>query len=117
MTQFDDAAEVYRAIGVTPAINASGTTTAYGGTKLRREVVDIMNKAASVLGDVHELNRKVGKLIAEAIGAEAAFVCSGSAGGLVLQAAAGIAGHFVLAAVILYLHHGAEVDEEAGDID
>ena len=92
MTQFDDAAEIYRAIGVTPAINASGTTTAYGGTKLRSEVMYVMNKAATVLVDIHELNRKVGALIAEAIGAEAAFVCSGSAGGLVLQAAACIAG-------------------------
>jgi D-glucosaminate-6-phosphate ammonia-lyase len=92
MTQFDDAADIYRAIGVTPAINASGTTTAYGGTKLRSEVMDVMNKASTVLVDIHELNRKVGALIAEAIGAEAAFVCSGSAGGLVLQAAACIAG-------------------------
>ncbi len=92
MTQFDDAAEIYRAIGVTPAINASGTITAYGGTKLRSEVMDVMNKAATVLVDIHELNSKVGALIAEAIGAEAAFVCSGSAGGLVLQAAACIAG-------------------------
>jgi len=92
MTQFDDAAHIYRAIGVTPVINASGTTTAYGGTKLRSEVMDVMNKAATVLVDIHELNRKVGALIAEAIGAEAAFVCSGSAGGLVLQAAACIAG-------------------------
>jgi L-seryl-tRNA(Ser) seleniumtransferase len=92
MTQFDDAAEVYRSIGVTPAINASGTTTAYGGTKLRPEIMGVMNKASTVLVDIHELNRKVGALIAEAIGAEAAFVCSGSAGGLVLQAAACIAG-------------------------
>ena len=75
-----------------PAINASGTTTAFGGTKLRPEIMPAMEKAASVLVDINELNQKVGSIIAELIGAEAAFVSSGSAGGLVLQAAAVIAG-------------------------
>ena len=92
MTEIADAAQVYRDIGGRPAIAASGTTTRYGGTKLRPEVMEVMNKAATVLVDINELNRKVGELIAESIGAEAAFVCSGSAGGLVLQAAACIAG-------------------------
>ena len=87
-----DPSDIYRKIGVRPAINASGTTTAFGGTKLRPEIMPAMEKAASVLVDIHELNQKVGSIIAELIGAEAAFVSSGSAGGLVLQAAAVIAG-------------------------
>ena len=92
MTEVNDPAGVYRALGVRSAINVSGTTTAYGGTKLRREVMDAMNSAASVLVDVHELNARAGEIIAEIVGAEAAFVSSGSAGGLVLQAAAVMAG-------------------------
>ena len=87
-----DPSDIYRKIGVRPAINASGTTTAFGGTKLRPEIKPAMEKAASVLVDINELNQKVGSIIAELIGAEAAFVSSGSAGGLVLQAAAVIAG-------------------------
>ena len=93
MSDVNDPAEVYRALGVRPAINVSGTTTAYGGTKLRREVMEAMNDAASVLVDVHELNARAGEIIAGIVGAEAAFVSSGSAGGLILQAAAVMAGN------------------------
>ena len=92
MAQTDDPAEVYRAIGVTPVVNASGATTRYGGTKLRPEAMDAMAKAAIVLVDIEELNRRAGEIIAEVTGAEAGFVSSGAAGGLVLQAAACIAG-------------------------
>ena len=92
MTDIVDAAGVYRDMGVRPAINVSGTTTAYGGTKLRPEAMDAMNRAATVMVDIHELNSRAGEIVAEMVGAEAAFVSSGAAGGLVLQAAAVIAG-------------------------
>ena len=87
-----DAAEVYRAMRVRPAITASGHTTAYGGSKLRPEVKEAMEQAAGVMVNMDELNRAAGKFIAEVTGAEAGFVSSGAAGGLVLQAAAVIAG-------------------------
>ena len=92
LTQIDDPAEVYRAIGVTPVITASGTTTSYGGSKLRPEVMEAMNKAATVMVELAELNRQAGKIIAETTGAEAGFVTGGASAGLVLQAAACIAG-------------------------
>ena len=87
-----DPAEVYRSIGVKPIINASGPTTAFGGSKLRPEVKDAMNKVSGVMVNMDELNRAAGKVIAEVTGAEAGFVSSGAAGGLVLQAAAVMAG-------------------------
>ena len=92
MTAPDDPAEVYRAIGVRPVINASGTATRFGGTRLRPEAMEAMNKAATVMVEMDELNRQAGKIVAEITGAEAGFVSSGAAGGLVLQAAACIAG-------------------------
>ena len=92
MTMSQDPGDVYRAIGVRPGITASGNTTAYGGSKLRSEVMDAMNQAATVMVDIDELNRAAGKIIADLTGAEAGFVSSGAAGGLVLQAAAVIAG-------------------------
>lgn len=92
MTTPVDPTEIYRSIGVRTAINASGTTTAYGGTKLRPEAMASMAQAATVLVDINELNKRAGEIIAEIVGAEAAFVSSGAAGGLVLQAAAVIAG-------------------------
>ena len=87
-----DSRDVYSALGVKPIITASGTTTMYGGTRLRPEVMEVMNKAATVMVDVNELNWQAGKVLAEVTGAEAGLVSSGAAGGLVLQAAACIAG-------------------------
>ena len=92
MTANQDGKDLYRAIGVTPVINASGTTTMYGGTKLRPEVIEVMRKTSTVMVNMDELNRQAGKVIAEITGAEAGFVSSGAAGGLVLQAAAVMAG-------------------------
>jgi L-seryl-tRNA(Ser) seleniumtransferase len=87
-----DPTEVYRSIGVTPIITASGSTTAFGGSKLRPEVMEAMNQAATVMVNIDELNLAAGEIIAQITQAEAGFVCSGASGGLVLQAAAVIAG-------------------------
>ena len=89
---FDSGAEIYRRLGVTPAIVASGATTMYGGSKLRLEVVDIMEKASRTMVNLDDLNVAAGRVIAELTGAEAGLVTSGAAGGLVLQAAAVMAG-------------------------
>ncbi len=48
-------AEIYRSIGVTPIITASGSTTAFGGSKLRPEVMEAMNWAATVMVNIDEL--------------------------------------------------------------
>jgi L-seryl-tRNA(Ser) seleniumtransferase len=84
--------EIYRSLGVKPAIAACGATTMRGGSKLRPEVMQAMNAAATVMVDMDELNRRAGEVLALHTGAEAGFVSSGSAGGLVLQAAAVIVG-------------------------
>ena len=92
MTTTEDPTNLYRRIGVRPIINASGTTTKYGGTKLRSEVQKVMNQASTIMVDIDELNQAAGKVIAEITGAEAGLVTSGAAGGLLLQAAACMAG-------------------------
>ena len=89
---FSEGSDIYRALGVKPAIVASGSTTAYGGSKLRPEVLDSMEKASRSMVNMDDLNVAAGKVIAEVTGAEAGLVTSGSAGGLVLQAAAVMAG-------------------------
>ena len=83
---------MYARLDVKPIINAAGSVTRYGGTKTRPEVLEVMVEAAAVLVEMGELNEKAGEVIARLTGAEAGFVCSGAAGGLVLQAAACIAG-------------------------
>ena len=83
---------IYKDIGVEPIIVASGNTSAYGGSKLRPEVFEAMQKASNVMVNMDQLNKAAGKIIAEITGAEAGLITSGAAGGLILQAAACIAG-------------------------
>ena len=86
------AEQAYAGLGVRSIINASGSVTRYGGTRTRPEVLQLMTGAARVMVNIDELNRKAGEEIARLTGAEAGLVCSGAAGGLLLQAIACIAG-------------------------
>ena len=88
-----DAEQAYHNLGVTPIINASGSVTRLGGSRTRPEVLEQMAGAARVMVNIDELNRKAGEEIARLVGSEAAMVSSGAAGGLLLQAAACIAGN------------------------
>ena len=88
-----DADAVYQRLGVAPIINAAGSITRLGGTRTRPETLELMSRAARVMVNIDDLNRAAGKELARLTGAEAGFVCSGAAGGLVLQAAAVIAGN------------------------
>jgi L-seryl-tRNA(Ser) seleniumtransferase len=84
--------KVYKRLGVKPIIHAAGTTTLYSGTRMPPEVLRAMEEASRVFVHMGELNRKASDAIARLTGAEAGMVTSGSAAGLVLQAAACIAG-------------------------
>ena len=83
---------IYRRLGVRPIIHASGTTTRYGGSILRPEALETMREASTKLVNLDELNDAAGAAIARMLGAEAAFVTAGASSGLILQAAACIAG-------------------------
>jgi L-seryl-tRNA(Ser) seleniumtransferase len=83
---------VYQRLGVTPIINARGMNTMASGSLMPQAVLDAIAEAATAFVDMEELNRKAGEHIARLIGVEAAHVTSGSAGGLLLSAAAVIAG-------------------------
>lgn len=83
---------VYQKLGVTPIIHGAGTTTRYGGSLMRPETIEAMREAAQAFVNIDELNEAAGAAIARMLGAEAALVTGGAAAGLVLQAAACIAG-------------------------
>lgn len=83
---------VYDRLGVRPIINARGMNTMASGSLMPRPVLDAMAEAATAYVDMEELNRRAGEHIARLIGVEAAHVTSGSAGGLLLAAAACVAG-------------------------
>ena len=93
MTSNMTGADYYRALGVEPIIAACGANTAQGGSKLRPEALAAMHATATVMVELPELNRRAGEVLARHTGAEAGLVTSGSAGGLVLQAIAAIAGN------------------------
>ncbi len=83
---------VYERLGVRPIINACGMNTMASGSLMPKPVLEAMAEAATAFVDMAELNARAGAHIARLIGVEAAHVTSGSAGGLLLAAAAVIAG-------------------------
>jgi L-seryl-tRNA(Ser) seleniumtransferase len=83
---------VYERLGVRPVINARGTNTMASGSLMDARVLRAMAEAAGVFVDMAELNARAGEHIARLVGVEAAHVTSGAAGGLLLAAAACLAG-------------------------
>src|SRR5207302_11333896 len=79
--------EVYRKLGVRPVIHGSGTTTRYGGLRLRPEALESMRQASTALVNIDELNEAAGAALARMLGAEAASGTPGASPGLILQAA------------------------------
>ena len=72
---------LYEFLGVRPIINGAGTRTAVGGSRMRPEVLDAMAEASRFFVDLMELNRAVGRYIAQLTGAEAGMVSAGNAFG------------------------------------
>src|SRR5262245_30473798 len=85
-------ASVYERLGVRPVINARGTNTMASGSLMDPRVLEAMAEAATAFVDMAELNARASEHIARLIGVEAAHVTSGAAGGLLLAAAACLAG-------------------------
>ena len=83
---------IYERIGVRTIINGRGATTAVGGSLMAPEVAAAMVDASRGFVVLDELNAKVGELIAAVTGMDAGCVTAGSAAGMLLAAAACIAG-------------------------
>ena len=84
--------DVYSRLGVRPIVNARGMNTMASGSLMPKPVLDAMTEAATAFVDMGELNARAGAHIARLVGVDGAHVTSGSAGGLLLAAAACIAG-------------------------
>src|SRR5271170_4420017 len=85
-------ANIYTRIGVRPFINARGTWTYLSSSLELPEVRRAMDAAAHHFVDMFELQRAVGKRLAELSGAESGMVTSGAAGAMAVATAACIAG-------------------------
>lgn len=84
--------DVYNQLGVRKLINAWGTVTKVGGSRMAPEVLRAMSEASQAYVNMDELIKKVGEKIAELLGVEAAFITSGAAAGLTVSAASCMAG-------------------------
>ena len=83
---------IYERLGVRPMINARGTISAIGGSLPHPAVLEAMAEASRCFVDTFELERAVGRRLAELTRNEAAFVSVSGAAGLLLAAAAAMAG-------------------------
>lgn len=83
---------IYEELGVSSVVNATGTKTRIGGSRIRPEAVEAMNRAATAFVRLSDLQALASERISEATGAEAGYVTSGAASALALGAAACIAG-------------------------
>src|SRR5579883_1108626 len=83
---------IFEDIGVVPVINAVGHQTVLGGSQLSPRVRAAMEEANRYFVDMGALLERSGRLIAETLGAEAAYVTPGCAAALALGTAACIAG-------------------------
>lgn len=80
--------DYYNELGLRPFINAAGAYSAYGGARMRPEVVDAMRYAATNKVKMRELHDAVGKRIASLVDSESAMVTSGATASMVLGTAA-----------------------------
>ncbi len=84
--------DVYTALGVPTIINAKGPSTRLSGGIMRPEVAEAMALASRHCVDMAVLEARASVLIAAATGAEAGYVTSGAAAGLLLGTAACVTG-------------------------
>jgi D-glucosaminate-6-phosphate ammonia-lyase len=85
-------ANVYERLGVRPIVNAVGPATRLSGSILPPEVAEAMREASQYCVDIAQLQARASELIAEVTGAQAGYVTSGAAAGLLLGTAACVTG-------------------------
>ncbi|MCH2663977.1 hypothetical protein MK139_06505, partial [bacterium] len=83
-----DPAQLYRDLGTTPVINASGNMTVLGGSRVSPKVQEAMVAANRHFVSMDDLLRTTGERIAELLDAEAAMVTPGCGAALALSSAA-----------------------------
>ena len=84
----DEAQRLYEALGARPVINAAGAFTLLGGSGLSPTVRAAMDVANYRYADMQSLLQSSGRVIADMLGAEAAYVTAGAAAALALSVGA-----------------------------
>jgi D-glucosaminate-6-phosphate ammonia-lyase len=84
--------DIFERFGVARIINGTGTVTRLGASPMDAEVIAAMSAAAAGSVDIADLQGRACEVISACTGAEAGIVTSGAAAGLLVGAAACIAG-------------------------
>lgn len=84
-------------LGLRPIINASGTMTALGASIMVPEAIKAMAEIGTEFVEMDDLQRSASQAIARLTGAEAGFVASSAAGGIILAIAGAMTGSKLLA--------------------
>jgi L-seryl-tRNA(Ser) seleniumtransferase len=82
----------FDSLGLKKVINGRSWVTILGGSRMSKEVQQALTDAADTFIDFQELNKRAGDVVAEYTGAEAGLVVAGASAGLLVQAAACMAG-------------------------
>ena len=83
---------IYKELGATPIINATGSVTMLGGSTPAPEVKEAMERAEGAYIPLMELEEKAGAAIANMVNVPAAYITSGAGSALTLATAACMAG-------------------------
>ncbi len=86
--------DIYQELGVKKVINAAGTYTVIGASKMTEATLRQMNEASRWNVEIEQLQQKVHARIAEMTRNEAAYVCNSCSTAIYLAAAACISKHF-----------------------
>jgi L-seryl-tRNA(Ser) seleniumtransferase len=92
VTTLTETRDLLAELGVRRIINAAGTYTLVGGSRMDREVVEAWAAAAGAAVRLADLEAAVNRRIAALIGVEAALVTSGAAAALTVATAACLTG-------------------------
>ena len=86
--------DIYDELGVRKMINAAGTYTILGGSRMSDKTLSDMRDAANSFVRIRELQTAVHEKIAQMTGNEAAYVTNGATAGLYLAACASVQRHY-----------------------
>lgn len=86
--------DIYDKLQVKKIINAAGTYTVLGGSRMSRQTLEDMQSASGSFVQIRELQKKINLEIARMTHNEAAYVTNGAACGLYLATCAAIQKHY-----------------------
>ena len=92
----------------TSVINASGTMTHLGASRVPAEIVDAVQATLPLFVDMHELQATASEIIGQATGSEAGCITASAASGIAVAIAASMTGLDVAAAQSLPAPHAAK---------